>query len=46
MSTLVVPKRPSVRKPTLENMDSGEIVYEAFKSHPDTYDLRVGTFLS
>ncbi|HET9782868.1 MAG TPA: MEDS domain-containing protein [Candidatus Dormibacteraeota bacterium] len=24
----------------------GEIVYEAFKSHPDTYDLRVGTFLS
>jgi transcriptional repressor of dcmA and dcmR len=24
----------------------GEVVYEAFKSHPDTYDLRVGTFLS
>lgn len=24
----------------------GEVVYEAFKSHPDTYDLGVGTFLS
>jgi DNA-binding transcriptional MerR regulator len=24
----------------------GEVVYEAFKAHPDTYDRRVGTFLS
>jgi len=24
----------------------GKVVYEAFKSHPDTYDARVGTFLS
>jgi transcriptional repressor of dcmA and dcmR len=24
----------------------GEVVYDAFKSHPDTYELRVGTFLS
>jgi DNA-binding transcriptional MerR regulator len=24
----------------------GEVVYEAFKSHPDTYSLGVGTFLS
>lgn len=24
----------------------GAVVYEAFKAHPDTYDLRVGTFLS
>jgi DNA-binding transcriptional MerR regulator len=24
----------------------GEVVYEAFKAHPDVYDQRVGTFLS
>ena len=24
----------------------GEVIYDAFKSHPDTFDLRVGTFLS
>jgi hypothetical protein len=25
---------------------TGEVVYEAFKAHPDVYGMRAGTFLS